>query len=119
MQWMCKEDAIALSRWDITEQESLAKFCGDGCCQDTWIFCGKIRDIKSDFPMGYRGCDNRLAYEIRKTGYYILNPAYMVKTYHYHLSGVRDWSWTNEKFVDGPYNCVDVIKVVNSGESLR
>jgi hypothetical protein len=107
MDWMCKDDAIALTRWELSP-DGMARFNNDGCCQDTWAFCGPIKPIDCDFPMGYRGCDNKLAYEIRKAGYTLLNPSKMVRSYHYHLSGVRDWNWTNELFVDGPYNCVEV-----------
>ena len=36
--------------------------------------------------MGVPACDNRFAYELTKSGYNVLNPAYTIKSYHLHFS---------------------------------
>lgn len=74
--------------------------------QDTWIFYGKIKKIDyCDFYMGIRGCDNRIAYEIKKAGYKISNPAHSIRTIHYHISESRNYGLNA---VQKPYLAVPV-----------
>jgi hypothetical protein len=50
---------------------------------------GKTRIKNCDFYLGILGCDNRVAYEAKKAGYRVTNPAYKYRAYHNHRSGVR------------------------------
>src|ERR1700743_100334 len=58
------DQCFALSRWDMLSDGSVKHYFRPDS-QDTWIFRGKIKqNVFSDFNLGYRGCDNRLAHEL-------------------------------------------------------
>lgn len=60
--------------------------------QDSWVFYGNknLQNVKDvDFTMGIAGCDNRLAYELQKAGFLVLNPSRTIKTFHYHEVPLR------------------------------
>lgn len=97
---MSYNDAWALCRWEWYHDDNI-KFFTRPDSQDTWIFKGKIKDMISDFTLGLRGCDNRIAHEIQQAGYNISNPSLSVKTYHVHNSGIRNYS--NTDVVPPPY----------------
>lgn len=82
---ICEENScIALSRWELLHCGK-SKLYNRGDSQDTWIFKGEIKStLKADFPMGVPRCDNRLAYELNKAGYRVINPSYSLKSYHLH-----------------------------------
>ncbi len=82
---------LALSRYDFHKDGTLTPFLRPDS-QDTWIFYGnpKIR-TELDYGMGMAGCDNRLAYDISQQGFSVINPASIIKTYHYHDSGIRNY----------------------------
>ena len=105
------ENCYALSRWelnsDLSKNEEQVQVNNDS--QDTWIFKGRVKNINTmycDFPMGKMGCDNRIAFEINKAGYNILNPCKSVKTWHLHTSQFRGYT-TQERngdtVVPAPY----------------
>jgi hypothetical protein len=82
--------AIALSRYDIKNGEAKLHNCSGS--QDTWIFQGKVLPIKySDFNLGIPGCDNRIAWELQRAGYRLINPASAIKSYHYHPSDLHNY----------------------------
>lgn len=67
--------------------------------QDVWAFKGRVRPMGwCGFGMGVWGCDNRLAWELLRTGYRLVNPCRDVRCYHLHDCGVRD----NQTHVGGP-----------------
>lgn len=99
---------LALSRWHYHENGKM-KLHNEKFSQDVWIFKGNIKPIKfSDFHMGIRGCDNRIAYEIHQAGYVIENPSKSIKTIHYHLSEVRNYDL---KTIPKPYLPVEVTEL--------
>lgn len=83
--------ALALSRWDLLPNGELRFFdCADS--QDVWVIRGCPKGFgNTDFPMGYAGCDNRFAYELRAMGYEVRNLGRSMVTIHYHLSGIRNY----------------------------
>jgi len=97
---------LALSRWEDSGDGHLNLF--DRCdSQDCWIFKGRIKDVEADFPLGVPRCDNRLAYELERAGYRVLNPAFSITTHHLH-SGIRE-EYEAENlpdFVPPPYKYV-------------
>lgn len=100
---LTQKQCFALARWNINHDGTSTHF-NRSDSQDCWIFRGKITDVAGDFFLGYRGCDNRIAYEIQKSGWNISNPSLTIKSYHLHLSNVRNYSVTDNKFlVPGPY----------------
>lgn len=55
--------------------------------QDSWIFNGneKLDLVQNiNFTMGVAGCDNRLAFELQKAGFEVLNPSRSVYSFHLH-----------------------------------
>lgn len=95
-------ECYALSRWDVQSDGSIKHFARSDS-QDVWIFRGPIKNISADFFLGYRGCDNRLAFEISKAGYKISNPSLSIRAYHLHLTCVRNYTMTKEFLIPGPY----------------
>lgn len=101
-----QDQCYALSRWDVLLDGS-AKHYFRQDSQDAWIFRGKIRDnLFSDFNLGYRGCDNRLAHELNKIGYQVSNPSISIKSYHVQNSNVRNYNMTDSFLVPGPYHTI-------------
>lgn len=82
--------AYAISRYDKINGQHILFERPDS--QDTWAFFGKT-DVKLPLVInfGIAGCDNRLAYELEQLGYNLHNPAYRIKTIHYHESAVRNY----------------------------
>ncbi len=97
---MDHNDAYALCRWDYSPPSSI-KFYDKVFSQDTWIFRGPIKKIIGNFHLGKPGCDNRVAHEIKTSGYRISNPSLTIKTYHFHTSKIRDYKPKDR--VPGPY----------------
>ena len=96
----------ALSRWENSSSPSNSP--GDyRWCQDTWAWRGGCRiDLsKSGFPLGYPGCENRIAFLAHKAGYRVCNPSPSVKTFHIHDSGFRRYPAT-----DHAVKCPDRIR---------
>ena len=96
---------LALTRWDVWDdrRKRLTEISGS---QDSWIFKGKIKKVIGDFPIGVPGCDNRIAYEINKSGYIVINPSISIKSYHLHKSRHRpniDKWFTKGNYIDKPH----------------
>jgi hypothetical protein len=90
-----KDKALALSRWDTTEQKK-PKLYNHNDSQDVWIFKGSIKkELKANFPLGVPRCDNRLLYELENAGYKVCNPAFSIKSYHIH-KGQRALVYTED-----------------------
>ena len=70
---------FALTRWEGD------RFLNMADSQDVWAFLGQVKIPRyCDFHIGIRGCDNRVAYELKINGYEVLNPSLTIKTYHLH-----------------------------------
>lgn len=84
-------DCYALSRWDIQPDGSAIHY-NNSSSQDTWIFRGAIKMVDNcNFTQGVPGCDNKIAYQLEQAGYKVTNPSLSIKTYHLHLSSVRNY----------------------------
>ena len=82
---------LALSRWDVQPDGSAVHF-KRWDSQDTWIFYGNPAiTTQENYTMGIAGCDNKLAYELETAGYFVINPSCTIKTFHYHLSNIRNY----------------------------
>ncbi len=94
---------FALSRWD---EQSSGEYIHHNSrdSQDVWIFKGRINtEMDAEFFLGLPGCDNRIAYEIGKAGYEVRNPSITIKTYHLHLTQVKNYERTEQYIVPNPY----------------
>lgn len=81
---------LALSRWDV-QVDGSAKLFERGDSQDCWVFAGTIRETDGSFPIGVYDCDNKIAWELRESGYEVINPAFSVKSFHLHQTEVRSY----------------------------
>lgn len=82
---------VALSRDDMID---------NGASQDAWVFRAPVRlSDEMNFPLGWRGCDNRIARIMHDLGYEIRNPAQQIKPQHIHQTEYR----TVRPRVLGPY----------------
>jgi hypothetical protein len=91
---------FALCRWEVKEKGG-AEFYNHRDSQDVWIWNGKVH-VKCRYGLGMPGCDNGIAYKLSEAGYEVLSPSYMIKTYHLHLTGVRNYVEKRDR-VEGPY----------------
>ncbi len=80
--------------------------------QDTWIFHTNFLPInkeivKCNFELGMPGCDNSIAYLLNSFGYKIYNEPYIIKTYHYHTTNIRNYK--KENTIPPPYMVIKPI----------
>ena len=74
----CALAVLCLSRHDVCEDGAL-QFDSHVATlsQDVWAFRAPLPKVDAQFLMGKPGCDNRIAYEFRKAGMRVNNPAYV------------------------------------------
>lgn len=88
---LTNKTCLALSRYDFHTNGHTEPFLRADS-QDTWIFTGNPKiHTELEYGMGIAGCDNRLAYDIQAHGYDVINPSHTIKTFHLHLSNVRNY----------------------------
>lgn len=96
---------LALSRWHYNDNHQIILH-NEQYSQDVWIFKGKIAPMSyCDFYLGQRGCDNRIAYEIYKAGYNVINPAHSIQCIHYHMTEIRNYG---DEVIPKPYYPIPV-----------
>jgi hypothetical protein len=98
--WSVKLDDVflALLRYDVPESGDPKIFGPRADSQDTWVVRAadvKRRSVEAwrsfDFTFGRMGCDNAVAVEVLRQKFTVVNPAYSLRTWHYHNSGVRNY----------------------------
>ena len=112
------DEFYALGRWDVTAGGPV--LFDVPYAQDAWVFRGPPRQFHCDFPMGYPGCDNRLAWEAQQAGYRVLNPARTIRAIHVHGSQVRNYPANQVKVAgcrDRLYGCYLRITPARLGEA--
>jgi hypothetical protein len=55
----------------------------------------------SSFPLGFPGCDNRIAYVMWSHGFRVRNPCYHVRSVHLQASTARDYGKTRDRLYGG------------------
>ena len=55
----------------------------------------------SSFPLGFPGCDNRIAYVMWSHGYHVRNPCYHVRSVHLQANTARDYDKTGDRLYGG------------------
>lgn len=99
--FMREDDCYALSRWDYQEN-GLAVLFDRKDSQDAWVFNGAVKVKGGEFFMGIPGNDNRIAWEIKNSGYNVLNPSKTIHAIHLHLSNHRTYNNKTER-ISEPY----------------
>ncbi|MEI6029533.1 MAG: exostosin family protein [Synechococcaceae cyanobacterium ELA739] len=98
---------LALSRYNI-KQKSGQSALNDypQWTQDTWGVRGDapITDnllLISNFPLGYPGCDNRIADVMWSHGFTIKNPCYHIRSLHRHQETTRTYNKNHDRLFGG------------------
>lgn len=55
----------------------------------------------SSFPLGFPGCDNRIAYVMWSHGFHVRNPCYHVRSVHLQASTARSYHKTSDRLYGG------------------
>lgn len=96
-----ENECYALARWDIQHDGTAVHF-NRRDTNDVWVFKGKIKEIPDcSFYLGKCGCDNAIAERIQRAGYVVKNPSVDIKTFHLHLSQIRNYDRTDT--IEKPY----------------
>jgi len=89
---------LALSRWDV-RKKGPAKHLALKDSQDSWVFKGRVEFENSaqlkdgtveEIKLGIAGCDNVIAHRLQQN-YTVMNPSLSIKSYHLHLTGIRNY----------------------------
>lgn len=96
-----KNEVLALSRWDYNNG-NMAILFNRKDSQDVWVFNGEVNCNGGDYQLGTRGCDNKIAWELKQAGYNVLNPAKSIHAIHLHNSNHRTYT-SNSPAVPEPY----------------
>jgi hypothetical protein len=95
-----ERSCYSLLRFEFNNETNLKKckiFGPRGDSQDTWIFHSNYNILPKqrevfNFYFGKPGCDNKLIYLFHLLGYTVYNEPYVVKTYHYHSTNIRNYN---------------------------
>jgi hypothetical protein len=82
--------ALFLTRYNIKEDGSDV-FHDDCGSFDTWIWKGLITKDIGNYFMGQTCCDVKLSLEFYNNEYKLKNPCLDLKTYHIHLTEIRNY----------------------------
>jgi hypothetical protein len=89
-------EVFVLSRRDLT---------ANGCyvlepnpsLNDAWIIRGVPKDsVAAEIEIGRPSCDNRIAFELAKVGYSVVNVGHDIKAFHLHKHDYRTWKCSEE-----------------------
>lgn len=97
-----QNECYALTRYEVV-RGNLLKHFGRLDSQDAWVFKGSVREVNADFTPGMWGCDNKLAYELDRSGYKVLNPSLSIISVHIHKDTGRNHVRTPLNTVPPPY----------------
>jgi len=110
------KSVYALLRFEFKNEKNLndCKIFGPrNDSQDTWIFHSKFlpsdnQIIRTNFLLGKAGCDNAIAYLFNDFGFIVFNEPYVIRTYHYHLSQIRNYTAIDK--INPPYLLIKPIE---------
>ncbi|MEM6300140.1 MAG: exostosin family protein [Pseudomonadota bacterium] len=103
----CKGDmAACLSRYEVESGESTLH-PKPHWSQDSWAVSASSvaqlvkRLAEFDIPLGVPRCDNKIAYQLLKSGLSLTNPCWDVHSHHLHESQVRTYNKTRDDRILG------------------
>ena len=85
-----ENQCLALSRWDIRGSNAILFDRKDS--QDVWIFNGAVKCNGGNYYLGIPGCDNKIAWELKQSGYQISNPSKSIHALHLHQTEYRTYT---------------------------
>lgn len=83
--------------------------------QDVWIYHSNYHPVdeglleQCNFHFGKPGCDNKITYIMTTHGYTCINEPWNVKTYHYHMTQIRNY--TRNDVLPPPYLFVEPVAI--------
>ena len=108
-----QRDCYALTRWELDgntpvpfeEKHVYNKHAKAKHSQDVWIFKGAVTTVYGSFFIGQPGCDNRIAYEILRGRYKLMNPSLTIQAIHKHKIEAREYTMNTQ--VQKPWKWVE------------
>lgn len=105
--YVAPNKCLALTRYDSNSKQNYigdSKYLNNPDSQDSWIFNGAVKEVNgANFPLGIAGTDNKIAYLLHTAGYEVSNPSLTLKTYHLHLTNVRNYGVRDEDRLQPPF----------------
>lgn len=102
--YLDKNMVFAITRYNITKpiqtrDDILTAHAPYSFGWDTWAIRGSYNiPLKElDIHFGTLGCDSKFNYILYTNKYQVLNPYKYIKTYHYHLSNIRNYTGKDVK----------------------
>jgi len=88
---------LALTRYDMDQQKDHKGRISKrfSWSQDSWIFLSPLKKFSDDIHLGYLGCENLIAYEMKSAGLQVRNHSADIKTWHVH---------ENRKIIEDEYH---------------
>lgn len=83
-------ECLALSRWDVNGTTAVLFDRKDS--QDVWIFNGAVKCNGGNYYLGIPGCDNKIAFELKQSGYVVNNPSKSIHALHLHNTNYRTYT---------------------------
>jgi hypothetical protein len=128
VQIMNPNECYALTRWEL-EGDKVVSFDNKHAynkeakarhSQDVWIFNGVAKNISGNFNLGIPGCDNRIAHEIWKAGYDIINPSNRIQCIHKHEDSKRSYNIPigHTGKISPPYKWVNVEETTKTRSAI-
>ena len=103
-----QNECYALTRWeeDINKEgkETIVSFDSKHTynkeaksrhSQDVWVINGVARHVDGWFHIGVAGCDNRIAHELSRATYDVINPSDVIQCIHKHKEVERNYNIPN------------------------
>lgn len=91
-----EKSVYVITRHEINRKGKISEDYMWDCCQDTWIIHSNYlfkNTSNFNFSLGKLRCDNRVAYLFFNLGFKIYNCPYSIKTFHFHESQIRDYTY--------------------------
>lgn len=115
-----RNNFLALTRWDVTQDGSLTECSPRGTCQDTWIFQTPLPIFENTtIKLGTWGCEHAIAYQAQKSGLFIANPSRSIQCCHLHLSAYRTGTQISSYKNEGKISIIPKCTIMELDEQYK
>lgn len=114
--WIANYEVYCLTRWEDDQKGNIIRFKDrhyghpGEWSQDAWIFTGGVK-VDAPFGLGYRGCDNHLAYLFTEKGLKVYNFSEDIRAIHVHNIDPSASMGRGEKVGDNKYLNVPITRL--------
>jgi hypothetical protein len=110
---MGDNDCYCITRWEedgdeivrFKEKHTYNNYAKEAWSQDVWIIKGVAKKVDGYFNLGVPGCDNRIAHELHRSGYRVINPCDKIQCIHRHKEQKRAYTISGK--VPKPYKFIE------------